>query len=330
MWFVLNYIGTSRSLERYHVSDSGIGDKPSDADSSTPQQRHSGYPAKQGNSGSGNGLNKGAGRIFHNDDGGVGDGTSDKDDDKEQPPGKDEESHIDIAVLQQNDARERQRAGHLDLQAQEMPPEVLRDETEDQAPSDFNLKPPPPSNQLSASPSASASEVGGNADAALLSNPRKQLQVLYHQRLRIDSGFLSDLSPQVQVQPAEPLQQGILDIPRRRPVACPESSRFYPMVSESHGIVDRESATDDPSAVTTDATFAPQLQQLAPLHSRLPKIKSDVVPPYNSLEYFDRENQQQDNVLGSPCIPFISRVEQHLGGHAVHHVSNSDTAMKIK
>ena len=332
LWFVLNYIGTS--LEQHHMSDSGIGDEPSDADSSTPQQWHSASPPKQGNGSSGNGHSKGAGRGFCKDDGGVGEETGDKDDDEEQPPGKDGETHIDITALQQTDARERRHPGHLDFRVlrQEMPPEVLRDETGDQAPSDFNVKPPPPPDQLSASTSASASGVGGNTDAALLSDPRKKLQVPYHQRLGLDSGFSSGLSPQVQLQPVEPLQQDTLDIPRRKPVwiACPKSSRFHPMVSESHGTVGRESATGDQSAVTTDATFAPGLQQFAPLHSRLPETKSDVGPPYNSLEYFDRENQQQDNVLGSSCTPFISTAEQHLGGHVVHHVSNSNIAIKIR
>ena len=203
-----------------------------------------------------------------------------------------------------------------------MPPEVLHDETGVQAPSDFNLKPPPSSSaQLSASASASGfSENAKSSGAAMLGDPRKRLHVLLREKLE-DSGFSSGQTPQVQ---AQPLQQDVLHIPCRKPasIACPKSSRFHQMVTESHGVVDgdSESATDDPSTVTADTTFVPEHQQLASLHSRLPRINSlDVATPYNSLEYFDWENQQQDNVLGSPYTPFVSSAEQYLGGHVSTH-----------
>ena len=322
MWFVLNDIGTSLDLKKLrYVSDSGFNDEPHDADSSTPWQRHSGLPTKQGNSSSGNRHKKGAGGVSHRGNGGVGEGTGNKDnDEEEQPPGKDGENLIDITAP---DTRKKHCPWHLDLCVplhEEMPPEVLRDETEDQAPSDFNLKPPPlSSDQLSASATSGFSENAKISGATMLGDPRK-LHVLLHQRLE-DSGFSSG---QVQVQPVEPLPQDILHIPRRKPasIASPESSRFHTMVTESHGVVDRDrkSATGDQSTVTADTTFAPEQQQLAPLHSRLSEIKSlDIATPYSTLEYFDRENQQQDNILGSPCTPFVLPAEQHIGGYVSTH-----------
>lgn len=302
--------------------DSGFADEPNDADSSTPRQQHSSSSTKKGNSGSGNGCNQGGRRYSDSRGSGVGGGTGEKDDDEELPPGGDGESHVNItAQWQKLESGGRHFAGHLHLRVplhQEMPPEVLRDETRDQPPSDFNLKPPPPPNQLSASTDAGG--FGGNADnsgAVMPSVPtRKRMHTLLYQG-KDDSGFSSG---QVQAQPVEPLKQlDILGIPRTKPtsIGCPESSRFHSMVTQSLGVIDRdsESATGDPSIATADSSFDPELQKLARpslLHPRLPADSLDVATPYSSLEYFDRENQQQDNVLGSSCTPFVSTAGLHL------------------
>ena len=332
MWFVLNDVGTSfHHKEQRHVSDSGFEDEPSDAESSTPWQRHSCSPTKQGNSSSsGDGNNdKGGGRVSRRGNGDVGGGTGEKDDDdrEEPPPGKDGESHIDITAAEWQKklarARERQNAGYLNLRAPlhqgNIPPEVLRDETGDQAPSNFNLKPPPDSNELSFS--ADTSGLSGNtetSDAVMQSDP-----MLLHERVRNDSGFLSGPSPQV---PAQLLKLLHHDVPRKKPasIAHPEPSCFHPTVAESNGVIPREleGAVGDQGAVTADTTFNPELQKLArpPLLPRFPDVENTVTL-YSSLEYFNWENQAQDNVLGSPYTHFVSTVEQeqHVGRHVSTH-----------
>ena len=323
MWFVLNDIGHSLCLQELHqMTDGGFADEPNDADSSTPRQQHSSSSTKKGNSGGGNRHNKGARRLSHGTGNGVGGGTGEKDDDDELPPGGDGESYVNItAQWQKSESGERQLAGHLHSRVplhREMPPVVIRDETRDQPPSDFNLKPPPPPNQLSASTDAGG--FGGNADnsgAVMPSVPtRKRMHTLLYQG-KDDSGFSSG---QVQAQLVEPLKQlDILGIPRTKPtsIGCPESSRFHPMVTQSLGVIhrDSESATGDQSIATADNSFDPELQKLARpplLHPRLPADSLDVATPYSSLEYFDRENQPQDNVLGSSCTPFVSAVGLYL------------------
>ena len=308
-----NITGTSPDRKKWrHMSESDLYDEPHDADGSSRQQWHSESPAKQGNSDGKGHKNGGRGSLRGRR--AIDQGDNDKDDDKAPPPppGKDQESQV-AALQQQKEGKcakkntVRRLCSQVPLH-QDMPPEEVRDEAGDHSPSEFNFKPPPNSDQLSASSGFSAN--AGSSSDAMLNNSRKQLQESYRQRQE-DSGFSSGPS-----LPAQPLEQGALHIARREPAppTYPESAWFHTIVNESHGLVGRNGTGGTGGTVSVDSTFAPEFQQLASLHSHslLLKVKSGVAPPYNSLEFFDRENEQQDNVLGSFCTPFVSPAGQHL------------------
>lgn len=74
------------------------------------------------------------------------------------------------------------------------------------------------------------------------------------------------------------------------------------------------------SVATADTTYDPELQKFTrPLLNPYlsDTMRPDVATLYSSLEYFDWQNQQQDNVLGSPCTPFVSTAEPNLGGQVL-------------